>query len=45
MIDDDARKKKQHRNNMRLVWLLVAIALISMAITMFKGAELFKDRL
>ena len=35
-MDDEARKRLLHRKNMRLVWILVAVALISMMVTMLK---------
>ena len=34
-MDEDA-KKLLHKKNMRLVWLLLAFALFSMAVTMLK---------
>lgn len=34
-MDEEARKLV-HKKNMRLVWLLVAIALFSMVVTMLK---------
>ena len=33
-MDDEARKQLLNRKNIRLVWLLVAVALTSMVITM-----------
>ena len=35
-MDDEARKQLLHRKNIRLVWLLVAIALVSMVVTVLK---------
>jgi predicted nucleic acid-binding Zn ribbon protein len=35
-MDEEARKKLLHQKNIRLVWLLVAIALASMVVTMLK---------
>ena len=35
-MDNEAKKQLLHQKNMRLVWLLVAVALLSMAVTMLK---------
>ena len=35
-MDDEAGKQLLHRKNMRLVWILVAFALIVMMVTMLK---------